>query len=220
MHGGYSNQRATLLELSGQDPTTGGVKLRAVIDEIEPPYGHFRVSRTIYAAQGAARIELVDETVNLGSDTEPAPILYHVNLGYPLISEGVEVAISSSAAAPRDETSREQSRFVRRLGPPQSGAPEAVFEHAIVPDAEGWGSATVVNKGDGVQFKLSWDTSSLPRFHQWISRSVGWYVLGLEPANCSVMGRAHDRTEGRLPYLAPGERRVTRLVLDITELQR
>jgi hypothetical protein len=39
----------------------------------------------------------------------------------------------------------------------------------------------------------------------------GLGVLGIEPANCSVLGRAHDRAERRLPELAPGEERISRL---------
>ena len=39
--------------------------------------------------------------------------------------------------------------------------------------------------------------------------------LGLEPANCSVRGRAFDRAEGRLPVLEPGEERVTRLEISV-----
>ena len=53
--------------------------------------------------------------------------------------------------------------------------------------------------------------SSLPRLWQWIDPALG--VLGIEPANCSVLGRAHDRAEGRLPVLGPGEERVTRLAI-------
>jgi hypothetical protein len=52
-------------------------------------------------------------------------------------------------------------------------------------------------------------TSSLPRLWQWVD--PGLYALGLEPANCSVLGRAFDRAEGRLPVLAPGEERTTSL---------
>jgi hypothetical protein len=32
----------------------------------------------------------------------------------------------------------------------------------------------------------------------------GVYALGIEPANCSVLGRAHDRAEGTLPFLQRG----------------
>jgi hypothetical protein len=43
-------------------------------------------------------------------------------------------------------------------------------------------------------------------------------VIGIEPANCSVLGRAHDRAAGRLPMLAPGETRVTTLTIEVEEL--
>jgi hypothetical protein len=55
--------------------------------------------------------------------------------------------------------------------------------------------------------------SSLPRLWQWIDPSLG--VLGIEPANCSVLGRAHDRAEGRLPVLAPGETRTSTLEISV-----
>jgi hypothetical protein len=35
---------------------------------------------------------------------------------------------------------------------------------------------------------------------------VNHFVLGLEPANCRVDGRASERQAGRLKLLAPGER--------------
>jgi hypothetical protein len=51
----------------------------------------------------------------------------------------------------------------------------------------------------------------MPRLWQWVHPAPGLGVLGLEPANCSVLGAAHDRAEGRLPELAPGQERRTRL---------
>ena len=46
----------------------------------------------------------------------------------------------------------------------------------------------------------------------------GVYALGIEPANCSVLGRAHDRAEGRLPFLQPGEKRSTRIAITAEEV--
>jgi hypothetical protein len=40
-------------------------------------------------------------------------------------------------------------------------------------------------------------------------------VLGIEPSNCSVLGRAHDRAEGRLPSIHPGEERLTTVRIDV-----
>ena len=60
-----------------------------------------------------------------------------------------------------------------------------------------------------VAVEVRWDRTTLPRLHQWLQTSDGAYVLGIEPANCSVLGRAADRVAGVLPVLGPGEERVT-----------
>jgi hypothetical protein len=44
---------------------------------------------------------------------------------------------------------------------------------------------------------------------------AGTYVVGLEPANCLVLGRAYERKAGTLQFLEPGEVRQYDLVLDV-----
>ena len=61
--------------------------------------------------------------------------------------------------------------------------------------------AAVVNERLGLRVGIS---SSLPRMWQWVDPAPGYYVLAIEPANCSVLGRAHDRAEGRLPDARAG----------------
>ena len=62
----------------------------------------------------------------------------------------------------------------------------------------------------GLRVEIS---SNLPRMWQWIDPRPGYYVIAIEPANCSVVGRAHDRSEERLPVLAPGAERTTTLAI-------
>ncbi len=47
----------------------------------------------------------------------------------------------------------------------------------------------------------------------------GVYALRSEPANCCVLGRAHDRAEGRLPFLEPGQARRTRIAVTVEEVK-
>jgi hypothetical protein len=47
----------------------------------------------------------------------------------------------------------------------------------------------------------------------------GLFALGIEPANCSVLGRAHDRSQGTLPFLEPGEERSTRIAITAEEME-
>ncbi|MFI5387779.1 MAG: DUF4432 family protein, partial [Fimbriimonadales bacterium] len=119
---------------------------------------------------------------------------------------------------PRDEASAKQAGLVGRFGRLDPASTEAVFEHEVTPDSGGWASATVVNESAGLRLVLAWATDGLPRFHQWVSRKPGWYVLGLEPANCSVMGRAFDRARGNLPLLTAGTRRTTQIKLEIGDI--
>jgi hypothetical protein len=80
--------------------------------------------------------------------------------------------------------------------------PARVFEHEPAP-----GELTVVNERLGLAVTVRWE--GLARLHPWVDPSLG--ALGIEPANCSVLGRAADRAAGRLPVLEPGEERVTAL---------
>ena len=86
-----------------------------------------------------------------------------------------------------------------------------MFEHEVAAVGDGWCSATVRNPSLGLEVEVRWDAATLPRMWQWVHPAPGLGVLGIEPANCSVLGVAHDRAEGRLPELAPGEQRRTRL---------
>jgi len=85
-----------------------------------------------------------------------------------------------------------------------SATPEGVWEHI------GWSVARA--RSDGLEVEIR---SSLPRLWQWIDPRLG--ALGIEPANCSVLGRAHDRAEGRLPMLAPGAAQETWITITAKE---
>jgi hypothetical protein len=153
--------------------------------EAEVPGRTLELTREIRLDKGAVRID--DTTRNLGREPEPAPLLYHCNFLWDTID------IDSEDVLPRDDDAR--AGDWRALGEP---GPERVYEHV------GATRAVLTHGPTTITVR-----SSLPRLWQWIDPDFG--VLGIEPANCSVLGRAHDRAEGRLPVLEPGEARVTSL---------
>jgi hypothetical protein len=203
-HGDYTFQKADVeaVERSGD-----ALIVRGRIAEVAALGHDLEVQRTwrTYAGQGLVRLE--DIVTNRGHALEPALQLYHVNLGPPLWAEGSGLRLDARATHPRDA---DAAPFAQSWGTAPAlmpGAPERVFEHEVVPGAGGWCSATV--HGAGLEVEVRWDAATMPRLWQWVHPSYG--VLGVEPANCSVLGVAHDRAEGRLPELAPGEERRTRL---------
>ena len=210
MHGRYSHLRASDVKVN-REVEDGEVVLtaQATMDEVEAPSVHLRLERTVRARTGSGLVELSDVTTNLGTGSEPAPILYHVNVGIPLFDEGARVEIDAEEVLPRDADAERGLDSWMAPGPSEPGAAEMVFEHLVRPDPSGWARAAVVNASVGLELEVRWRHAELPRFHQWIHPRRGIYALGLEPANCSVLGRAADRAAGTLPVLEPLEARTT-----------
>lgn len=180
-HGWYSSLPARDVQV--EDSTARG---RVVDAEVPGPT--LELTREITLADDT--IHVTDVVHNAGTASEPAPLLYHVNL----LWDAVE--IDAQEVVPRDADAAAQDWREHGAGP------ERVYEHVGASHARvGFGALEVSV------------TSSLPRLWQWIEPSYG--VLGIEPANCSVLGRAHDRAEGRLPLLEPGASRTTTLTIAV-----
>jgi hypothetical protein len=206
-HGDFTFERAVV---EAVEHRAGDVlEVRGRVTEVSALGHHLELRRTWRTRAGEGLVELEDVLVNHGRETEPALQLYHVNLGPPLWAEGAELALDARATRPRDADAAPFADSWQHAPGIVEGASERVFEHDVEPAPDGWCSATVRNAG--LEAELRWDAATLPRMWQWVHPAPGLGVLGLEPANCSVLGRAHDRAEGRLPELAPGEERRTRL---------
>jgi uncharacterized protein DUF4432 len=207
-HGDFTFQKAIVeaVERSGD-----ALIVQGRIAEVAALEHHLEVERTwrTYAGQGLVQLE--DVVTNRGREIVPALQLYHVNLGPPLWAAGAELVLDARATHPRDEDAAPFADSWNRAPGIVPDAPERVFEHELAPGPDGWCSATVRNPALRLEVTVRWDPATMPRLWQWVHPAPGLGVLGLEPANCSVLGVAHDRAEGRLPELAPGEERRTRL---------
>lgn len=213
LHGTFSHLRARDVNVERRlEGSAGRVVASATIDDVGAIGHHLRLERVIGTWAGQGRVQISDVTTNLGRAAEAAPILYHFNFGYPLWGRGSRLELAAETTTPRDQASAASLDTWDRA-PEVEDSAERVLEHTMAPDDEGWGWARIINPSLGIRLSVGWRMAELPRLHQWIHPGPGIYVLGIEPANCSTGGRAHDRAEGRLPQLEPGERRETSLVV-------
>jgi hypothetical protein len=215
LHGAYSHQPARSVEVQRTDEA---LIVRGVMLD-----GDLELRRTITTRVGAGEVRVEDVVRNRGSEVTPAPILYHVNLGAPLWSPPARLrvrATDQTAPTPRDADAALHLEGWDRAPGVVSGAVERVYEHRVTGAPDGWADATVHNPALGLTLTLRWDAGTLPRLHQWIHPAPGMGVLGLEPANCSVLGRAADRAQGRLPVLASGAQRRTGIAIHVALLTR
>jgi hypothetical protein len=151
-------------------------------------------------------VRLRDVCRNEGTSAEPAPFLYHVNFGLPFWGPGARL-LGTAPPVPRDADAAAHAGAWDRF--PEAGGPERVYEHVPAP-------SEVTVAGAGIAVTVRW--GGLERLHQWIDPELG--ALGIEPANCSVLGRAADRAQGRLPVLEPGQERVTWLEIQASSTSK
>jgi hypothetical protein len=167
--------------------------------------------RSLRFPVGRGAIEVTDAIENLGFEPAPVFLLYHVNLGHPVVAASSRLISPADTVTGWDDVSRagegEHGRFVS----PTPGFAVQVFEHHI-PDGEpDTVTAGVLNEAHtasgGIGVVVDFDRSRLPRLWQWRMLGEGLYVTGIEPANCGLLGRVDERDHGTVTTLAPGERR-------------
>ena len=178
-----------------------------------------QLTREITARLGENRFTVHDLVENLGSRPEPHMLVYHFNVGYPLLDEGAELLVNSVRAEGVDERSRAVAASYGRVAAPMSDFEEEVLQHDVEPGPDGTVTAAVRNRtflgGRGLALVIRYHKEQLPNLVQWRNFRERAYVMGVEPANCDIRGRAMSRERGVLQELVPGERREYRLEIEV-----
>ena len=164
--------------------------------------------RRISTALGSSRIHIEDVVTNEGFESAPHMLLYHFNLGFPLVSENTHLQLQSEETLPRDAIAQSGLAEWACFQSPTPGYQEQVFIHRPVTDENGQTTVELQNLQVGFGLRWKYKTAELPYLMEWKMMGEGAYVIGVEPANCNGLGgRAATRELGQLPLLAPGESR-------------
>jgi hypothetical protein len=177
----------------------------------------FELRRRYRFSLGSNRIDVDDEIVNIGGAAAPLFLLYHLNLGHPLLSETTELDVSP---APRRTELRDPGGAAdvatwREMTAPVEGAVERVFYHSL--DAADAGTTTVriANRVGDARLALHVRfPTALGHLVEWKMLGTRDYVLGIEPGNCFVAGRDAILASGDAEVLAPGATKRVSLVLE------
>ncbi len=159
-----------------------------------------REYRTVY---GSKTLTMTDEIENQSFRSEPLMILYHINMGYPFLDEGTRLCIPTRSVKARDKASEGHEDLYDVMEAPKDNEPEYVFIHDVVRTPEGTVPVLIANEDLGLGLMIEYSAQNLPYFMEWKSIASGDYVIGLEPANSSVYGRAYHEKENSLHSLKP-----------------
>lgn len=173
--------------------------------------------REIASRLGESRLWIKDTVENVGFARSPHMIVYHINIGFPIVEDGSRLICHSKSVKPRDEDARVGLSDWAVFSGPVKDYREQVFYHDMAPDASGMVNVGIVNDARKIGVKVSYRKDQLPRFIEWKMMGEGTYVVGLEPANCWVEGREKERKRGTLQFLEPEENRSYELEIAFLE---
>jgi hypothetical protein len=148
---------------------------------------------------GAAGFTVSDRVKNIGPTPAPHLVLYHINLGYPLIDDA---SVPTLAGATE----------VWRLG---EGEPLAAFEPPVPEQTRALGlyrwddgnprPVIAVAAASGLRMEIAINAGQLPFCQVLRIPSTGHYGLSIEPCSTSSRTRREADESGETRILLPGE---------------
>lgn len=142
------------------------------------------LKREIFSAIGSETLEITDTLENRGYTDAEYCLLYHVNVGYPLLDDGARVEGAAQKITPRTLWAEKHAGVREEISVPVAGQEEMCyflqFEKPKI---------SLVNEKIGKAFVLEWSKDTLPHFVQWKSMASGDYALGIEPCTTELDDR-------------------------------
>ncbi|MBN2883566.1 MAG: aldose 1-epimerase family protein [Clostridia bacterium] len=160
---------------------------------------------------GENKISMKDTVENRGESPQPYMILYHYNLGYPLLDETIDFQTNADYIRPRDAEAEKGIGWREGFIKPESGFREQVFYYKSSGDKC---YAGIHNKRLDTGVKIYVKQDQLPNIIQWKNAGYGDYVMGIEPANCYPEGREKQREYG-LEYISPMEKKIQEIIIEV-----
>jgi len=169
--------------------------------------------REISTRLGESKLWIRDTVENVGFEPSPHMIIYHMNIGFPVVDDGSRLVCTSKEVIPRDQDAESGLNEYQVFTKPIPGFKEHVFYHDLEPDKKGLVTVGIANEKRQIAVRVTYLKEQLPRFVEWKMMGESVYVVGIEPSNCWVEGRDKERQRGTLVYLEPGEKRSYELEL-------
>lgn len=214
LHGRIANLPATSLSIE-YDEASGRVEVIGEVLESRLFIKRLRLRSRVRFQADHADVELLDDVTNDLSTPTTMQLLYHINLGSPVLDDGASLDVAIDELAPKDSLAASEMEIWNQFGAPKSGYAERVYL-AKLRTNEHQRTTAMLRSADGASgFALTINTKTLPRFILWKNTAAesDGYVVGMEPATNYPNVRSFEEKHGRVVKIEPGETESFRLTL-------
>ena len=175
------------------------------------------LERCITSVLGENRIVLEDTIENESNRPQPLMLLYHMNLGWPVLGPDTRLVTASESVRGANDEAQAEIDLHTRFTDPVPGKTERCYFHVPAADEKGETHVAVINDALELGVMFTFRPDQLPCMCQWKMLNEGEYVLGIEPGNTYPTGRANAEANGSLDMLAPGEIRHVDIAIEILD---
>lgn len=207
LHGRIANRPAYHVEVI-IDESTRTLTVRGWVEEARFHFQKLRLVTSITTSIDSTSFTLHDEVMNIGGTPAEMQLLYHINIGEPLLGPGSQFIAPVTEVAPYDGgDAAENIGNWDTFSPGVAGAPERCYGLKLLADEEGQTKVILKSADSTSAAVVRFNIRELPYFTIWknMVASADGYVTGLEPATNLPNPKSFEAEQGRVIQLAPEE---------------
>ena len=207
LHGRIANRPAHFVEVTVDD-TAGTITVRGLVEETRFHFQKLRLEASVTVSMDSCSFTINDTVENFGGTPAVMQMLYHINLGEPLLAAGDRIVAPVRSLLPAKEGDAiGDTEGWELVGPPVAGQPEQCIYLDLLADQSGQTQVLLKNAEGTAGTVVAFNKNSLPCFTVWKNEvaSEDGYVTGLEPATNIPNTRSVESQHGRVVSLSPGE---------------
>jgi hypothetical protein len=214
LHGKIGNIPASDVEVIVDSAPPHRIHVRGVVHERSFFGPKLELAVDVSTVPGSDEFRIEDAITNRGATPQEFQLIYHANLGSPLLEQGATVAAAVDRIAPMNVHAAKSIDKYDQYDGPTTGFIEQVYLVSPLADEAGRTAVLLRNAAKDRGVSIAWSTRELPYLTIWknTAAEADGYVTGLEPGTGFPYNRKVERQNGRVPVLAPGATR--RFTLD------
>ena len=220
LHGRISNAAAEQVSLF-EDFCDGEyqMKVSGVVKEGVLHGESLTIRREIETGFGKNEFTIRDTVTNRGAKEQDIMLLYHINLGYPLLDAGARVECDAKEVVGQSEEAVAELADAFKMTDPVQDIGERCYSVDLNSDENGMVGVKFLNDDLGLGVELSYKKEQLPFLNEWKMLNTKEYVVGLEPCTALPQGYKKAKETGSIVTLQPNESRVFEITYKILDSQ-
>ena len=146
-------------------------------------------NRKVVSKIGEDDLTLNDTLINEGYANAEYCILYHINVGYPMLDEGAKIKLDYSKIYPCNDWANKNVETAGLITDCVPSQDEMCYYYDLVKP-----EVSLVNEKLNKTLTVKYSQDTLPCFLQWKSMASGDYALGIEPCSSKVGSNLKRKT--------------------------